>query len=103
MQRHQRDHAFIVLALKQPLTPDLGGLKRHLQHLAADGGFVVERGDTVDVGFAETLDNDGGSVGWHRFFIHKNNKASQCRVIRGKLAKPAPASALALPQDRYTP
>ncbi|WP_438362372.1 hypothetical protein [Pseudomonas gingeri] len=39
------------------------------------------------MGFTETLDHDGGSLGRHRFFFHKNNKASQCRAVRDRLAK----------------
>lgn len=63
MQSNQFQRA-LVICLKS-LTPDLGGLKRHLQHLPRDGGIVIERGDAFEVGFAGGDEVDDGGWVWH--------------------------------------
>ncbi|MNL39281.1 hypothetical protein D3C87_1615500 [compost metagenome] len=63
MQRHQLQMPFV--ARNQALAPDLGGLKRHLQHLAGNGRVVVERGNAVDVGFVEAFEGNDRVAGAH--------------------------------------
>ena len=67
MQRHQFHHPLIFR--HQSLAPDLGRLKRHLQHLPGHGRVVVKRGDALDVGFAEAFEVNGGVVLRHEISL----------------------------------